>query len=131
MKKLLSLLLALIIVFSFTACGEGEKGDAQLENKGVAAADEAESVVGKTFEFYKANYGEEKEAEMEIVYTFKADNTVDALVGKTDMNKPFTQKGTKVSIDFGNNGGLEELELINGELVKDLGYGKEYFRLKE
>ncbi len=68
---------------------------------------------------------------MEIVYTFKEDNTVDTLVGKTKMNKPFSQEGAKVSIDFGNNGGLEELELIDGELVKDLRYGKEIFRIKE
>lgn len=135
MKKLIGILMALVLVLGLVACGNDEaSSDEDKENEASSSADAdaeaAESVVGMTFELYKTNYGEEKEAEMEIIYTFKEDDTVDVVLGGSEMNKPFSQDGANVTIDFGANGGIEELVLIDGELVKDLGYGTEYFRKK-
>ena len=132
MKKLVKfasgIVFALVLVIGLAGCGSEETESNAEESSEVEVSVEAESVVGMTFELYKTNYGEEKDAEMEIIYTFKADDTVDVLLGGSEMNKPFTQDGANVTIDFGANGGLEELELIDGELIKDLGYGTEYFR---
>ncbi len=57
MKKLFVFFLILTMLFAFAACGGDEKVDSQSE---AGTSGEAGSVVGKTYELYKVDYGEEK-----------------------------------------------------------------------